>query len=105
MNSLPASCNYAEPIPVLPENSITYNVSLNPLNGTSFNNSGQVIQFQLGSRGFLIPDSIYLRYKCAVVNGATAGCGICGTPCYSVADQPRSIRSTPTEIPRDTNSI
>ena len=83
MNSLPSSCDYQQPIPLLPENSITYNVSLNPLNGTSFSNSGQIIQFQLGSRGFLIPDSVYLKFKCAVVNGATAGCGICCTPCYS----------------------
>ena len=82
MNSLPSSVNYAEAIPVLPENSITYSVSLNPLNGTSFANNGNLIQFQLGSRGFLIPDSVYLRYKCVVAN-ATSVSGIQGTPCYS----------------------
>ena len=82
MNSLPSSVNYAEPIPVLPENSITYSVALNPLNGTSFANNGNLIQFQLGSRGFLIPDSVYLRYRCVVANATTAS-GIHGTPCYS----------------------
>lgn len=82
MNSLPSSVNYSEAIPVLPENSITYSVSLNPLNGTSFANNGNLIQFQLGSRGFLIPDSVYLRYKCVVANSTALG-GILGTPCYS----------------------
>ena len=82
MNSLPSSCLYTEQIPVLPENSITYNVALNLLNGTTFTNNGSVIQFQLGSRGFLIPDSIYLRYKCSVVNGLGAS-GICGCPATS----------------------
>ena len=81
MNSLPSSVNYAEVLPSLPENSTRYSVALNPTNGSTFNASQQ-IQFQFPNRGYLIPDSVYLRYKLVTVVGATAS-GIMGTPFYS----------------------
>ena len=45
MNSLPASVNYAESLPSLPENATRYSVALQPTNRSSFNASSQ-IQFQ-----------------------------------------------------------
>lgn len=81
MNSLPSSVNYAEPIPSLPENATRYSVALQPVNGSTFNPSSQ-ITFQYPNRGYLIPDSVYLRYKVALVNGSTAT-GILGTPFYT----------------------
>lgn len=81
MNSLPASVNYAEAIPSLPENATRYSVALQPVNGASFGPSSQ-ITFQYPNRGYLIPDSVYLRYKVACVNAATAT-GILGTPFYT----------------------
>lgn len=81
MNSLPSSVNYGEAIPSLPENAVRYSVALQPVNGATFNPSSQ-ITFQYPNRGYLIPDSVYLRYKVALVNGTTAT-GILGTPFYT----------------------
>jgi hypothetical protein len=81
MNSLPNSVNYAEILPSLPENSTRYSVSLQPTNGSSFVPGNQII-FQYANRGYLIPDSVYLRYKLVVVNGATAS-GILATPFFT----------------------
>lgn len=72
MNSLPASVNYAEPIPSLPENTTKYSVALQPVNGQSFGLGGQQIIFQFPNRGYLLPDSVYLRYKLVTANATTA---------------------------------
>ena len=84
MNSLPASVNYAESLPSLPENATRYSVALQPTNGSKFNASSQ-IQFQYPNRGYLIPDSVYLRYRLTVVNATAGGIpiGIPGTPFFS----------------------
>ena len=71
MNSLPSSVNYAEVLPSLPENATRYSVALQPVNGFKFNTSSQ-IQFQYTNRGYLLPDSVYLRYKLTWASGATA---------------------------------
>ena len=62
MNSLPSSVNYAEVLPSLPENATRYSIALQPVNGATFATSSQ-IKFQYPNRGYLIPDSVYLRYK------------------------------------------
>ena len=72
MNSLPNSVNYAEPIPSLPENTQKYSVSLQPVNGQTFTVAGNQIIFQFPNRGYLIPDSIYLRYKLVTANASSA---------------------------------
>lgn len=79
MNSLPNSVNYAEPIPSLPENTTKYSVSLQPVNGQTFTVANNQIIFQFPNRGYLIPDSVYLRYKQVVVNATTAS-AIIGCP-------------------------
>lgn len=72
MNSLPSSVNYAEPIPSLPENATKYSVALQPVNGATFGMGGQQIIFQFPNRGYLLPDSVYLRYKLVTANATTA---------------------------------
>lgn len=72
MNSLPNSVNYAEPIPSLPEATTKYSVALQPVNGQTFSMGGNQIIFQFPNRGYLIPDSIYLRYKAVIANATTA---------------------------------
>lgn len=83
MNSLPTSVNYAEVIPSLPDNAIKYSVALQPVNGSSFLPGGQQIIFQLPNRGYLIPDSLYLRYKSVVTCSAATAVYMLGTPCYT----------------------
>lgn len=75
MNSLPSSVNYGESIPSLPENATRYSVALQPVNGSVFSASSQ-ITFQYPNRGYLIPDSVYLRYK---VSFTAAGGGVAAT--------------------------
>lgn len=86
MNSLPSSVNYADVLPSLPENSTRYSVALQPTSGATFGPSNQII-FQFPNRGYLIPDSIYLRYKVAHTSSAapvqTTIQSIGGTPFFS----------------------
>jgi len=85
MNSLPNSVNYAEPIPSLPENTVKYSVVLQPLNGQTFTVANNQIIFQFPNRGYLIPDSVYIRYKLVTVN-ATSVSNILACP-YSTPFQ------------------
>jgi hypothetical protein len=85
MNSLPNSVNYAEPIPSLPENTVKYSVALQPVNGQTFTVANNQIIFQFPNRGYLIPDSVYIRYKLVTVN-ATSVSNILACP-YSTPFQ------------------
>ena len=83
MNSLPSSVNYAEAIPSLPENAVRYSVALQPVNGSTFAPSSQIM-FQYPNRGYLIPDSVYLRYKIAwTAAGGAIASSILGTPFFT----------------------
>ena len=64
---LPQSINYTESLPSLPDNTQQIPVVASPVNGASFT-SGSQIQFDLLNRGFLVPDSMYLRYTTSVTN-------------------------------------
>lgn len=89
MNSLPASVNYAIPVPSLPENSTKYSVALQPVNGQTFAMGGNQIIFQFPNRGYLIPDSIYLRYKATITTSGSdsmIGCPF-STPIQRVETQ------------------
>lgn len=89
MNSLPASVNYAVPVPSLPENSVKYSVALQPVNGQTFGMGGNQIIFQFPNRGYLVPDSIYLRYRATITNTAVdyiIGCPF-STPIQRVETQ------------------
>ena len=84
MNSLPSSVNYSERLPSLPENATRYSAAIQPVNGSIFAPSSQII-FQLPNRGYLIPDSVYLRYKFNYTAGATAMTtnSLLGTPFFT----------------------
>ena len=82
MSSLPNSVNYSEVINSLPENTTKYSVALAPVNGSSFGLGGQQIQFQFNTRGFLDPQSTYLRYKLNITSSTTAS-AIFATPVYT----------------------
>jgi hypothetical protein len=61
--SLPREINYSS-LPSLPQGAQCIPQSLLPVNGSIFPlQSGSLIQFDLPSTGYLIPDSMYLRYK------------------------------------------
>ena len=83
--SLPASVNYAEPMATLPENTQSFSVVSQAVNGATFGPSSQIIVV-LGNRGFLDPASLYFRYKVTwtspgLVAAATAW--VVGTPVYT----------------------
>lgn len=82
MNTLPSSVDYTTAIPSLPDNSIKYSVALVPVNGSSFTPASQAI-FQFPNRGYLIPDSVYIRYKSVITTSAATPLYMLGTPCYT----------------------
>ena len=59
--SLPKEINYAK-VASLPKGTSTLSCVVAPANGSSFGESQQ-IQFNLPSRSYLVPESVYLRYK------------------------------------------
>ena len=79
---LPQSINYSESLPSLPDNTTQIPVVASPINGSSFT-SGSQIQFDLLNRGFLIPDSMYLRYTTTVTNTGAFQVFQIGCPVYN----------------------
>lgn len=81
---LPASVDYKQSLPALPDAAQQIPIAASPVNGTSFS-AGQQIQFDLLNRGFLVPDSMYISYSWSVTKGAAAqdAAGFRGTPVYS----------------------
>jgi hypothetical protein len=77
---LPPSVNYNSVFPTLPENTQSFSTASVPINGSTFTPSS-IIQVDLVRRGFLVPDSVYIRYKAVVVQ-ATAS-DMIGTPVYT----------------------
>ena len=89
MSALPNSINYGEVIPSLPDNSRSFQVASTPVNGASFAPSS-IIQVDLNKRGFIDPQSIYIRYK-AVVASATTASEMIGTPVYTPIQKMETI--------------
>lgn len=80
---LPREIKY-DSLPALPECQ-SQQVVVTPSNGNSFVAS-QLVQFDLPSRGYLDPSSLYLRYKLTTTNTSgnqVADIQIKGTPAYS----------------------
>lgn len=82
MSVLPKELNYTEKLQALPSSTHTISCVVSPINGTTFNAGGEIIQFDLPSRGYLVPGSMYLRYRQTVVKATEAGT-ILGTPVYT----------------------
>ena len=80
--SVPREVDYSARPTSLPPNTINTDIVIAPSNGSSFGNDGDIIQFQLPARGFLVPSTMYLRYKCAVAT-TTEQATMRGTPFYT----------------------
>ena len=80
--SVPREVDYSSRPTALPPNTINTDIVIAPSNGSSFSSDGDIIQFQLPSRGFLVPSTMYLRYKCAVAT-TTEKAEMRGTPFYT----------------------
>ena len=80
--SVPKEVEYSNRPNSLPPNTQNIDVVVAPNNGSEFANDGDIIQFQIPSRGFLVPSTLYLRYKCAVVS-STNKQQMLGTPAYT----------------------
>lgn len=82
MVSLPKSFKLDEPIPSLPDGANGCLISCRPVSGTSFQPSA-VIDVDLGTRGWLDPASLAIRYTGAIVVPATNQSAMIGTPVYT----------------------
>jgi hypothetical protein len=82
-NYLPKGLDYKDMHPMLPKDSVNLNTSSVPVNGSIFGtNYGNVMYVDLLRRGFLIPDTLYLRYNFNVTD-ASGNSFIAGTPAYT----------------------
>jgi hypothetical protein len=91
MSVLPKEINYRSAAS-LPEGTSCNSIVASPINGSAFGPSS-IIQFDLVQRGYLVPESMYIRYK-LTVTGGTAGARtnfIRGTPVYSFFERSEVI--------------
>ena len=80
--ALPKVVDYNEPMYSLPPNTQSFQVVCNPISGSTFSPSSS-IDVDLGARGFLIPNSLFIRYRLNVdINGVNPAY-MCGTPVYT----------------------
>ncbi len=82
---LPSSVDYKQSLPALPDAAVQIPVAASPVNGTIFS-AGQQIQFDLLSRSFLIPDSMYISYSWVATKAAAGAANdvfFKGTPVYT----------------------
>lgn len=77
MSALPNVVSYQERLPEIPEGTRKITTVSVPINGTSYT-GGSMIIVDLLKRGFIVPDSIYLRYKCAITGGSVAAPAMAG---------------------------
>jgi len=84
--SLPKEIDYESRPLSLPAGTNLTSIVAAPTNGSSFTD-GAVIYLDLVNRGYLVPQSIYLRYKLAVACNATAGPVLRGIAGYSAINR------------------
>jgi len=80
--ALPRSFNLAEPLNSLPDNATSQLVTCRPVSGNTFSPSS-TCTFFLGNRGWLNPESLYIRYKASIVAGDVSGSFMIGAPVYT----------------------
>ena len=81
---LPKEINYT-PAASLPEQTQSNSIVSSPINGQTFGPSS-IIQFDLVQRGYLVPESMYIRYRLLTTlptTTAAAAGAVKGTPVYS----------------------
>lgn len=82
MSVLPKEIAYSASKPAsLPRGTSCISAVVAPSNGNQFFENGQVI-FDLPSRAYLVPESMYIRYRYNVTTVASAGVSVRGTPVY-----------------------
>ena len=83
MSAIPQQLNYAAgALNTLPEGTNSQSMVVVPSNGSTFETDGAIITFDLPSRGYLQPSTMYLRYKCKVESTTTKP-EMKGTPAYT----------------------
>lgn len=85
MTALPREINYGSKLNALPSNTSCLSAVVAPSNGQTFADGGSLIQFDLPSRGYLVPGSMYIRYKATATcpGAAAASTPMKGTPVYT----------------------
>ena len=80
---LPKEINYRSAMS-LPDGTSSNSIVASPINGQTFQASS-IVQFDLVQRGYLVPESMYIRYKLTTTLPVTAGANnaLKGTPVYS----------------------
>jgi len=79
--TLPTTVNYADKLASLPDATQSISIAAAPVNGQTFT-AGQIINFDLLNRGFLVPDSFYLSYTYTSANAAATP-QLIGCPGYT----------------------
>ena len=89
---LPKELRYSDTLPSLPAGVQNLEQYLSPVNGSTFScaTAGTVVQWDLPARGYLVPDSVYIKYKYNV-NTGTAESKIKGTPVYAPIQKVETI--------------
>jgi len=84
MSVLPKEINYRQAA-ALPEGTSCNSIVASPINGQTFGPSS-IIQFDLVQRGYLVPETMYIRYRLVTTlpttTAAATGC-VKGTPVYA----------------------
>ena len=80
--SLPVLVDYQEPLVMLPEETQNYNITMTPVNGSTFAPSSQIL-IDLGNRGYLDPASLIMRYTITYTGLESTDALLTGTPAYS----------------------
>jgi hypothetical protein len=79
---MPKSVEYEEKLPSLPPNVQNYTQVVAPTNGSVFFQNQSII-IDLPSRGFIDPQSLYIRYKMSIATTAAATFNVLGCPLYA----------------------
>jgi len=80
MSVLPRELQYVPTLPSLGDNVVNTTVVISPTNGATFSENA-IIQFDLPQRGFLDPNTLYIRYRMTLTSAANAE--LKGTPVYT----------------------
>lgn len=78
---LPKELAYSPSLPTIPAGTVSKEIVLAPVNGSSFAD-GALVQFDLGQAGYLDPKSLYIRYRAAQTN-ALGNVNVCKIPAYT----------------------
>ena len=79
-SALPTQLNYADRPSSLPDGTSMLSAVIAPSNGADFKENS-IVQFDLPARDYLVPSSMYIRYKCEVKSTAVAH--MRGIPVYT----------------------